>query len=302
MKQKLWIALATLGLFSSVGACKGTSDSADAGNGDKAALEATATKLGQPVALIAAYRPYLHAPDGKDVYAPKRRSDLQKAGACAAGEIRFAANAARQKIDTSSAPTKELEGALAEISKACTDANESSAFDTCDAAVQALDASLAKAGTAATAAGVTVKVPRVSPEAVNDEAKKAIAPFLKALQPGPAEQAYLAKRSDEKASFSDVFAACQGAADEAAKVGAAFEHADEPLRLVAVTHKLSIDSQCRALEATDALRKDLGDCRKKAKSTECKAVCAKVRTRLEDGLPAAAFASMSADTDTICGK
>ena len=36
-----------------------------------------------------------------------------------------------------------------------------------------------------------------------------------------------------------------------------FEHADEPLRLIAVTHKLSIDSQCNTLNATDPMRKEL---------------------------------------------
>jgi hypothetical protein len=166
--------------------------------------------------------------------------------------------------------------------------------------VVALDAALGKASAALTAAGSAAKFRRIAPDAITDEAKKAIAPFLRALGPGPTEQAYFAKRSDEKASFDDVSSACQAAADEAAKVGAAFEHADEPLRLVAVTHKLSLDSQCRVLNETDGQRKDLADCKKKAKSTECKVVCSKVRTRIEEGLPAAVFANMEQDANKIC--
>jgi hypothetical protein len=302
MNKTLRIALAAL-VFVSAVACNGTPGAdADAGNGDKAALDAAAKLLAQPVALISAYQPYLHAPDGTDPYAPKRRNDLQKAGACAAGEIRFAATGARQKLDTSAAATKEVGAALAEISKVCADAAEETAFATCDAAVKALDAALVKASAAATAAGAAGKLPRVGAETVTDEARKAIAPFLKALQPGPAEQAYFAKRADTKASFNDVLGACQAAGEEAAGMGKAFEHADEPLRLIAVTHKLSIDSQCRTLEATEPMRKDLSDCRKKAKSSECKIVCAKVRSRIEEGVPAAVFATLEPDADTICGK
>lgn len=298
-KKTLGIALAALGL--GAGACNGTAAEADAGNPDKAALEAAAKLLVQPVALIAAYQPYLRAPESKDAYAPRRRNDLQKAGAYAAGEIRFAATGARQKLDPTPV-TKDVFAALGEISKVCADAAESSAFDVCNAAVQALDAALVKAGAAASAAGVAGKLPRVAPEAVTDEARKAITPFQKALQPAPAELAYFAKRGDEKASFNDVIAACQSAGEEAAVMMKGFEHADEPLRLVAVTHKLSIDSQCHTLEATEPLRKDLADCKKKAKSSECKIVCAKVRTRIEEGIPAATFAALEQDANTLCGK
>jgi hypothetical protein len=303
------IALATLvsvsALLSAAGAggCNGSSGAdADAGSPDKAALEAASKLLAQPVALIAAYQPYLRAPEGKDAYAPKRRNDLQKAGACAAGEIRFAATGVRQKLDSSAPATKEIGAALAEISKVCADAAEETAFATCNGAVLALDAAIVKATAAATAAGAAGKLPRVAPEAVTEEAKKAISPFLKALKPGPAELAYFTKRSDDKAAFNDVLSACQAASEEAAGMAKGFEHADEPLRLIAVTHKLSIDSQCHTLEATEPMRKDLSDCRKKAKSSECKVVCAKVRTRIEEGLPAAVFATLEADADTICGK
>jgi hypothetical protein len=302
MNRTLWALLFALQI-PALAACNGKSaDAEDAGGGDKAVLEATAALLTQPVALIAAYEPYLVPPEEKDPYAPKRRSDLQKAGAAASGEIRFAANGARQKMNTSTPATKDLEAALADISKTCTEATDSEAYAKCDGSVKALDASLGKAAAAATAAGASAKFPRVAPEAITEEAKKAVAPFLKALKPGPAELAYFAKRSDEKASVSDVAAACQTAVDEMTKVSAGYAQADEPLRLVAVTHKLSLDSQLRVLNETDSLQKDLGDCKKKAKSTECKVVCAKVRTKIDDGLPAAAFASLPKDADAICGK
>ena len=55
---------------------------------------------------------------------------------------------------------------------------------------------------------------------------------------------------------------------------------------------MSLDSQCKQLEATENLRKDLVDCKKKAKSTECKVVCSKVKARVEEGVPAAVFATL----------
>ena len=122
-------------------------------------------------------------------------------------------------------------------------------------------------------------------------AEAALAPVVQHVQ-----RLYLAVRRGRQAALG----ACQAAADEAAKVGAAFEHADEPLRLVAVTHKLSLDSQCRVLNETDGLRKDLADCKKKAKSTECKVLCSKVRTRIEEGLPAAVFANLEQHANKIC--
>jgi hypothetical protein len=300
MNHLLRAALAAL-VFAS-GACNGTTTTEDAGGGDKAALEAAAKLLREPVALIAAYQPSLRGPDGKDPYAPQRRNDALKAMACAAGEVRFAANGARQKL-TPAPATKDVEAALAEVSKSCADAQDDAAFEQCGKSVAALDAALGKTAAAATAAGVTTKIPRVAPDAVTDEAKKAIAPFLKAKGPGPAEQAYIAKRGDAKAEFGDVSAACQAADDEASQVAAAFEKAEEPLRLTAVTHKLALDTQCRILGETDTLRHDLADCKgKKAKSTECKIVCSKVKTRVEEGLPAAVFATLQQDADKICEK
>jgi hypothetical protein len=295
------LAVAALCISFGLGACGGTTAGEDAGSADKAAFEEAAALLKQPVALISVYQSHLGESDGKDPYAPKRRNDLQKAAAAAAGEIRFAANGARQKFKSSPA-TKDLEAALAEISKSCSDATETTGFEKCSASVKALDAVLVKAAAAATAAGATAKIPHVEDAAITEEAKKAIAPFLKALKPGTAEQAYFAKRGDAKAAFGAVSSACQAATDEVSTTASGFEKAERPLRLVAVTHKLSLESQCRTLEATDGLKKDFEGCRKKIKTSDCKVVCAKVKTRVEEGLPAALFKPMEEEANKLCDK
>jgi hypothetical protein len=296
-------ALLALSVPFALAACNGgAAPPEDAGGGDKAAFEKAATELKQPVALLAAYQPFLHPAEVKDVYAPKRRPEMERASTAAAGEIRFAANSARQKIPSSPAAMKDVEAALSEISKACTDAADSAGFDQCGAAVTGVDAALVKAAAAATTAGATGKIPRVAPESITDEAKKAIASFLKVLGPSPAEEAYAKKRGDAAASLADVTAACQAAATEVSDISTQYQASTESIRIIAVSHKMSLDSQCKQLDATENLRKDLGDCKKKPKSTECKVVCSKVRARIEEGLPAAVFAKMNDDVAAICEK
>jgi len=250
------------------------------------------------VAIIAAYLPHLAAPDGKDRFASKRRADLEKAAQAAANEIRFAANGARQRIDGSAATTKDLVAALGAVSAACTDAADPAAVEKCTASVKALDGVLQKTE----AAGGTAKLPRVAPEAVTDEARAATAPLLRARGPGAAEKAYVEKRADEKVAVSDLVTACQAAAEEAGGTAKAFEKAEEPLRLVAVTHKMALDSQCNGLNTAETVRKELQDCRKKAKSSECAIVCGKTKTIVDDGVPAAAFSVLEKDYADICAK
>jgi hypothetical protein len=217
--------------------------------------------------------------------------------------IRYAANKARQKLEVSSADaTKDLQGALRVVTTACADAVEVDMLAKCRDAVKALDASLDKTGAAAAALGVAGKYPRVAPDAVTDEARTQIASFLKARGPGAAEKAYIDKRNDAKASPTDVIAACEAAQGDASAAAMTFEKADEPIRLVGVTRKMAMDSQCRRLGELDALSKDLTGCKKKAKSTECKIVCGKVKTWLDDGLPAAAFTPIQKDYGDICDK
>lgn len=283
--------------------CKGGSETEAQAAAEKKALEAAATEVKQPVGVIAAYLPHLRQPARKEKYAPKRGSDVEKATLYAANEIRYAANGAKQKIErNSAASTKDLIAALQTIAGACAEASDDEKLEKCAAAVGALDAALQKTEAAGAAAGVTTKYPRVAPEAITEEAKKAIAPFLKARGPGAAETAYQAKRSDAAVSMSDVISACQAAADETDGVSRAYEKADEPIRIIAVTHKMSVDSQCNGLKAAEAIHKDVNDCRKKAKSSECKIVCAKAKTVLDDGIPAAAFAPLEKDYAEICAE
>lgn len=289
----------TLGLT----ACGKAAPTESADDGLKKAHEAAITDLKQPIALIAAYAPYARYPDPTDKYAPARHPDLDKSTLAAANEIRYAANKARQKLEVSSSDaTKDLQGALRAVTEACADASEPGTVGKCADSVTALDASLAKTGAAAAALGVAGKYPRVAPESVTDEAKAAIAPFLKAKGPGANDKTFVDKRADPKASATDVIAACQAAQGDASQGAMAFEHAEESIRLVAATRKMSLDSQCRRLDEVQTLSKDLSDCRKKAKSTECKIVCGKVKNWIDDGLPAATFAPMTKDYADICAK
>lgn len=296
------LGAAVIALALGVG-CKGTPEGDLAREADKKAYEAASAELKKPVALIAAYLPHLDVPDAKDRFAPKRRADLERAALCAANEIRFAANGARQRIEPSStAATKDLVAALGSVSAACTDAADPSAVEKCSSAVKALDATLQKSEAASAAAGAPAKLPRVAPEAITDEARAAVAPLLKARGPGPAEKTYAEKRADPKLAVSDLVSACQAAVEEAAGTAKAFERAEEPLRVVAATHKMSLDAQCNGLKAVEAVRKDLQDCRKKARSSECAIVCGKSKTILDDGIPAAAFSSLETDFAAICSK
>lgn len=275
---------------------------AEAAEATKKAHAAAITALRQPVALIAVYAPYAKYPEGTDKYAPQRHSDLDKSTECAANEVRYAANKAKQKLEVDADAATDLQAAFGAVTQACADATEPGSLTKCTAAVAALDASLDKTGAAAAALGVAGKYPRIGPDAVTDEAKAAIAPFLRAKGPGDNEKAYVAKRADPRASVVEVQSACAAADGDAAAAMSAFEKADEPIRMVAVTRKLALDSQCRRLDEIQGLSKDVGDCRKKAKAktTECKIVCGKAKNALEVGLPAAVFAPLEKDVADIC--
>jgi hypothetical protein len=279
-------------------ACKGEDPNAGAAEAEKKAQQEAAAELQKPVALISAYLPYVRPADEKDRYLPKRRPDEERSTAYAADEVRHVANAARQKLRGDSAVVKDLTAALAAVSQACSDAADPTAVEKCVASVQKLDDTLKKSEAASQ--GGAVKFPRVAPESVTEEAKKELATFLKAKGPGAAAKAYVGKRSDPNVSSSDLAAACQGALDEADEAARAFEKADEPIRLIAVTRKMSMESQCGLLTATDNLRKEVNDCRKKPKSTECKVACSKAKARIEDGIPAATFLPFEKEFAEIC--
>lgn len=291
------IAAALVGVALSSAACKGNDDAAAAAAAEKAAQEKAAADLKQTVGLIAAYIPYLKPAESTDKYLPKRRPDEDRATTFVGEELRHAANKARQTLSGDSPVVKDLITALTPITAACADVQDPEAAGKCAAAVQALEEALKKAEGASNGA---VKFPHVAPSSITPEATKAIEPFLRAKGPGPATKTYAEKRGDTKAAFADVASACQAAQDEASDAAAAFEKAAEPLRLIAVTRKMSMESQCALLNATDALRKDINECRKKPKSVECKASCSKAKARVADGIPAAALSPLEKDVADVC--
>jgi hypothetical protein len=294
-----------LGLFSlAVVACGKGGDGADAAAAaEKKAHETAIADLKQPIGVISAYQPYAKYPEEKEKYFTKRRGDIEKSTLAAANEMRYAANKARQTLETSSAAaTKDVQAALRTVTTACADAAEKEMIDKCGVAVTALDGALEKATTAAAALGVTGKYPRIAADSVTEEAKKGIANFLKAKGPGAGDGQFAQKRNDPAASVQDVMTACQAAASDASDAASTYEKAEESIRLIAVMRKMAADAQCHQIEQMESLRKDLTDCRKKAKSTECKIVCGKAKNAVDDGFPAAAFASMATDFADICEK
>ncbi|MCC6559286.1 MAG: hypothetical protein IT372_40705 [Polyangiaceae bacterium] len=300
--QRIGLGAAVFCLALGGAGCGGKEEGNDPAAAAKKAYEAAGAELKKAVGIISAYQPHLGPQDSKDKYAPKRRADLDRAATYAADEIRHAANIARQRLERSGDAIKDLVGALRAVSKACADAADQPAVEKCAAAVKALDEVIQKTDAASAAAGAGVKLPRVAPDSITDEAKKSLATFMKVRGPGPAEAAYIEKRADEKIAVADLISACQAAAEEAGATQSAFEKADEPLRLIGVTHKMSVDSQCNGLNGTDALRKDLEGCRKKAKSSECAIVCGKAKNILDEGVPAAAFTPLEKDYADICAK
>ncbi len=84
----------------------------------KKAHAAAITALKQPVALIAVYAPYAKYPEGTDKYAPQRHSDLDKSTECAANEMRYAANKARQRLEADAdGATKDLQAAFKTVTE-----------------------------------------------------------------------------------------------------------------------------------------------------------------------------------------
>lgn len=286
-----------------VPACGGGGSGDDKGEAEKKALEAAAAGLVEPVGLLSAYQPHLAPPDDKQKYFPQRHADLDRAMAAAATEIRHAANAARQNLERAGAAgTKDVEPALKGVTVACTDATELEALAKCATAVTALDAALQKADAARTAAGASAKIPRIAPESVTSAAKKSLDNFLKAKGSSAVDVEYVKKRSDPGVTSADVISACQAAVAEADTTQKQFERTEEHIRLIAVTHKMSLESQCGRLSGADTMQKDVAGCKKKAKTPDCKVVCGKAKAMISDGLPAAAFEPFAKEYAEICEK
>ncbi len=303
MKPKHRMTLGAMGMFVvAVAGCKGKDEVAEKAAAEKKALEAAQAEVGKAVGLISAYLPHMSDAGAKEKFATKRRGDMQRATEQAANEIRHVANGARQRVDRGDSPaTKALADVFAAISTACTDANEQAKLDACAAKVKALDDALGKFEVASAAVGITAKVPRVGPAAVTDDTKKAIASYVKARGPGQAESAFFAKCAEEKATISAVIESCRAAATETEQVANTYEKADESIRVLSATHNMSVGAQCNALAALETLQKDVVACKKK-KTPECSTSCAKVKTILDDGIPAAAFASLPTEYAEICEK
>lgn len=304
MKPTYRTTFAALGmLVFAVAGCKGKDEAAEKAAEEKKAIEAAMPEVVKAVGLISAYLPYTADPGAAEKYATKRRNDMQRATELAATEIRHVANGARQRVDRGGSPaTKALAEAFSAVSTACTDANEQVKLDACTAKVKALDEALGKFEAACTAVGVTAKVPHVGPAAVTDDAKKAIAPYVKSRGPGQAESAFFAKCADEKATVASVIEACRAAASETEQIANGYEKADEPIRILSATHNMSVGSQCNALAALETAQKEVAACKGKTTTPECSVSCAKVKTVLDDGIPAAAFASLAKEHADICEK
>lgn len=302
--KKPWTMVAIAGLCALAACGKGKDENGEA-EAEKKAHESAIADLKQPIALISVYAPFVsYPPESKDKYFPKRHTDLEQSTQTAANEVRYAANKAKQTLEVSSAKaTVDLQGALKNVTTSCADAVEPEMLDKCNAALKALDASLEKTQAAATAMGVAGKYPRIGPDAVTPEAKKAIDPFLRSKGPTDADKAYAQKRADAGASVADVITACQAAMNDASSAASTFEKAEESIRLIAVKRKMSMDSQCHILEVVQGLQKDVNDCRKKPKNnTDCKVVCGKAKNVLDEGVPAAAFQSLQTDFNDVCDK
>ncbi|MEZ4293882.1 MAG: hypothetical protein R3B70_02815 [Polyangiaceae bacterium] len=221
----------------------------------------------------------------------------------AANEIRHAANAARQNVEKAgAATTKDLVTALKGVANICQDSQEAEVVAKCAGAVVALDIALERTEAKRAALGSEKKFPRLGDSSVTEAAKKSLESFLKARGNGAAEMAYIKKRSDPGVTSSDVISACQAAAAEAEETQRTFERADEPIRLTAVTHKMMLDVQCGKLSAAETLQKEVGECKKKATTPECKVTCGKAKVVVDDGVPAAAFESLVKEYAEICEK
>lgn len=279
----------------------GPSEAEQKAEAEKKALDAAASSLVEPVGLISAYRPHLAPPDDKAPYFPKRHADLDRAMGAAANEIRHAANAARQNLERAGAAgTKDLETALKNVTAVCTDTQEAEVVAKCATAVTALEAALKKAEEARTAAGAATKIPQLAQDSITAEAKKSLDRLLRAKGSGKAEAEYVKKRADPSALSAEVISACQAAAAEAEETQRQLERADEPIRLVAVTHKMMLDTQCSKLGQAETLRKEVGDCKKNPKTSECKISCGKSKNLIDDGLPAATFEPFAKEYTEIC--
>ncbi len=302
MHHRRWLgALALVGLIG----CGDAEEKVD----DKTAYDMAIQELSGRVALIAAYKQYLDPP-APQKYDPEKRSDLERACAFAANEIRHAANGASQRAIRSKSPVvKALADELMTVAKACADLEGYEQIAKCKEAVNKLDSVLQDHASKAASAGATGKFPRVADEFITEDAKNALKLFLQARGPGPEEAKYLEQRRDPKVDPDTLVMSCGAAAAEAgATMDAMGKTGNEDVRKVSAHHKAAVDGQCNRMKDAAGLVSVLKQCKDKHDAldkeeelkAECVLACSKTKGRIERGIPAACFEQLTALDEEVC--
>jgi len=290
LRTTLCISLLSLGLAS----C--------AGEESKAAPDATldaesAADVNEHVGMIAAYLPYIAAPDTSDKYEPKR-GDVDRATVYAANEIRHAANGLRQRLQRKGGATANALGAsLGEVAEACADLPKPEALATCRDKVTALEAALAKAETDG-----GQKLARAEPGAITEAGKKSLEPYVEVRGPSDAEKTFMKKRGDAAIKLSGVASACEAAAFGLESTANKYEKRNEDLRLVAVTHHQAFQAQCTKMRRAEVTWAQVQGCEKKPDEPDCKIACGKANAMIKNGVPAAALENIGEDVEKFCKK
>jgi len=292
-----WVLVALSTLLAS---CAGKEQGGGPGKKDKKAYEQAASDVGDMVGVISAFMPFIHPVKEKGKYAPKRRPDLDKAATVAANHIRSAANRARLKAERSkTVVSMELTKPFIGVIKACTNAEDPEALGKCDGSIKALKKALEAVAKEAKALGVQ-KFPTIGPDAIGKVANDELSPYRTAIGGGKLEQTYFAMRKDPKATPGKIINACRAAERFADTNAKSVERVSEPIRKLAIHHKLAIESQCNKLSGADIVHKGLDACKKDDKSPECKLACAKAKAVMNFGVPAAAFIPFETDYAETC--
>lgn len=279
--------------------------------GEKEAYAKLSAIVKGPVGIVSAYLPYLEPKPTAGKYAVTRRPDFDRSATFAANGIRHAANTARQKLQADGAPAlSQLADTFIAVTKACADLQGLEEAGKCKTAVQKLDAALQEAASKATAAGVTDAVARVGDAAIDEAAKKEIAPLVKAMGGGKEELAFYAKLEDATASAQTVVDGCQAAEEEGTQNMQAVEKIDEEVRKVAAVHREMIKAVCARVGRADKARAELSSCLEekakkplpKEREESCRLVCTAGKAAIEEGLPAATFAKIPELYKELCEK
>ncbi len=301
LRTKMGVSSLMLGLLlPALGACG--EEGKDGKGPDKAAYEAAATVMKEPVAMMSAFKPHLDLPKLEGEYTPKdNRNDLDTASYYAANAIRHVANDARQKASRSdSVVAKELAAPMTEVAKACATPDGKEDVDKCKASLDALDKALADASTKAEAAGAAA-LPRIGDAAIDDKAKEEVALFIEAKGPNKGEKALLDAMKDTGKTPKDLLDGCEATMTELDGVIMKLERKPEDLKKVAIVHKEKVKSWCVRMKDMATILEALeGPCADKADTDECKQMCAKARRRLSQGTVAAAFEKLKKVRKDVC--